>query len=146
MVNNLARPRVGANVRAQKCPKVDSWSVPRTVRSHVRTFVVILSKLWILEFRSAFIGPPKTRRLIPMLGARRAIPRSRAPVVSGPSRSYKVLALVLSARRATFGQRTFGWRRAVFSDLSPNSAPHRDGREASHFGQPFRAPARVRER
>ncbi len=90
-----------ANVRAQKCPKVDSWSVSRTVRSHVRTFAVTLSKHWIREFRSAFIGRPKTRRLIPML---------------------------------------------VFSDLSPNSAPHRDGREAAHFGQLLSAPARGRER
>src|SRR5712664_810768 len=30
--------------------------------------------------------------------------------------------------------------------VTPNSAPHRDGREASHFGQRSRAPARGRER
>jgi acetyl esterase/lipase len=32
------------------------------------------------------------------------------------------------------------------STSQPNSAPHRDGREAAHFGQPPSAPARGRER
>ncbi len=30
--------------------------------------------------------------------------------------------------------------------MTPNTTPHRDGREASHFGQQSRAPARERER
>jgi NhaP-type Na+/H+ or K+/H+ antiporter len=39
---------------------------------------------------------------------------------------------------------TVMWRRNEAA--KPNSTPHRDGREASHFGQPSSAPARGRER
>jgi len=44
------------------------------------------------------------------------------------------------------------WRRerrkliATDGEMTSNRAPHRDGREASHFDQPPRAPARGRER
>jgi hypothetical protein len=38
---------------------------------------------------------------------------------------------------------TVRWRR---DEAKPNHAPHRDGREASHVGQPSSAPARGRER
>ncbi len=88
---------------------------------------------WLAKLKSPPVDGKANEELIALVAEHFQCRKAAVSIRSGASGRMKLVKVLTH-------------RDSVLSGLRSNRAPHRDGREASHVGQPLRAPARGRER